>query len=168
MKTPPDCVPCIIKQGLNAAKLSTDDTELQRRVVDRIMENLKGRILDKPPAIHSNISYRIARELTGVSDPYLDLKKKYNRIALNMYQDLKKRIETSADRLHTAIKLAVAGNVIDLGIGNPFDLKKDIDSVLNNNLARDDYDRFRKDMSNAQDIRYWVLSIGYSYFDFRS
>ena len=83
-----DCIPCIIRQGLNTARLATDDPKVQREILDRIMRELIGTPLTGTPGDHSNVAYRVVREVTGVDDPYYELKRKYNRIALELYPRL--------------------------------------------------------------------------------
>jgi len=150
MRARNNCIPCILKQGLNTVRLISDDPELHRKVLDEIMKRLIGVKLDRTPADHSNVAYRVVSELTGVKDPFYELKRKYNRIALGMYDTLKSIVERSEDRLHTAIKLAVAGNIIDLGIAHPFDLEKDIEEILRADFAIDDYGPFRESLAEAE------------------
>jgi uncharacterized protein with ATP-grasp and redox domains len=39
MKASFDCIPCLIRQTIDAARLSTADDDLQRRVLDRVMQH---------------------------------------------------------------------------------------------------------------------------------
>jgi uncharacterized protein with ATP-grasp and redox domains len=68
-----------------------------------------------PPAIGQQI-HRLIRELVGNNDPYHRIKKRFNNLALKLYPDLRKQIVGSDDRLETAIRLAIAGNIIDFGV----------------------------------------------------
>ncbi len=149
MRVRNSCIPCILRQGLNTVKLISDDPEVHRKVLDEIMKRLIGVRLDKTPADHSNVAYKVVSEITGVKDPFYEVKRKYNRIALDMYETLKSIVDRSEDRLYTAIKLAVAGNIIDLGIAHPFDLERDIEDILRSDFAIDDYELFRKSLAEA-------------------
>ena len=51
-------------------------------------------------------------------DPYKSIKDHFNKIALSMCEDSKKIITESEDSLLTAVKIAIAGNIIDYGASN--------------------------------------------------
>ena len=40
MKTYLDCIPCVLRQALEASRLSTDDEKVQREVLDKVMSFL--------------------------------------------------------------------------------------------------------------------------------
>jgi hypothetical protein len=51
-----------------------------------------------------------------VPDPYREVKERFNRLALALYSDLAKKVKNSPHPLDMAIRLAIAGNIIDFGI----------------------------------------------------
>ncbi|MCD6455245.1 MAG: DUF89 family protein, partial [Methanophagales archaeon] len=59
----------------------------------------------------------------------------YNEKALALYDSLKHKVEKSNDRLLTAIRIAIAGNVIDFGVSGNFDIEEEIDRVLKQDFA---------------------------------
>jgi len=116
MKTPLSCASCIVKQALNTARLATDDEGLQRQVLDEVLTTLLASKFDRSPNVHSDFVYKIVESLTGNRDPYHELKVRSNREALALYDDLKRMVAAGTDRLYTACKIAIAGNIIDFGI----------------------------------------------------
>jgi hypothetical protein len=56
------------------------------------------------------------RELTGQADPYLAVKQESNRLALALLPAWRERLRTAANPRLTAVKMAIAGNVIDYGM----------------------------------------------------
>lgn len=68
-----------------------------------------------------------AYELFGMEDPFEKAKKESNDLAPSLYPRLKEIVENSEDSLYQALKVAVAGNIIDLGINRSYD----IDAVFN-------------------------------------
>ncbi len=68
---------------------------------------------ETPPQMGQRIHRKI-RELTGDVDPYRVIKGQFNRVALELYPSLVQRIEASDDPFETAVRLAIAGNSIDL------------------------------------------------------
>ncbi|MFZ5563999.1 MAG: damage-control phosphatase ARMT1 family protein, partial [Thermodesulfobacteriota bacterium] len=60
--------------------------------------------------------------ITGRDDPYREIKDFYNRFALDMYTDLKQRVRQSGAPFETAVRLAIAGNIIDFGVSTDLDV----------------------------------------------
>ena len=65
--------------------------------------------------------HRLIRSLTGRTDPYREFKSGSTRLALMLYPKLRARVVTSASPLETALRLAIAGNTIDMGVNPHFD-----------------------------------------------
>lgn len=120
-----------------------------------------------PPAMAQKI-HRMIRKLTGVHDPYLQMKNRFNKLALQMYPELKERIEASADPLETAIRLAIAGNIIDLGVDaglEESDVEKAITESLTAPLDTEALKEFRNATNRAKDILYLGDNAGEIVFD---
>ena len=122
MKTYLDCFPCFLNQALRAGRIATDDEKTIKRVLDEVGMMLKEIPLGSTPPQSGRLIYRKVSEITGNLDPYMDIKKESTQKALSLYPYLKSRIERSSDRLLTAIRVAIAGNVIDFGANWDFDL----------------------------------------------
>jgi len=171
MKTYLDCFPCFLRQALDSARLSTDDEKIQRLALIEVMTFLVNFFQKNPdevftpPHIARHI-YRIIKEVTNCKDPYHDIKVKYNKIALNMYPELKSIVENSSDSLLTAIRLAIAGNVIDFGATDgQFDLENTLKEVLTQEFAICDYDLFCKSLKNSETLLYLGDNAGEIVFD---
>lgn len=120
-----------------------------------------------PPAMAQQI-HRFIRMITGVEDPYLEEKNRFNKQALKLYPELKERIETSVDPLETAVRLAIAGNIIDLGVNSI--VKKDqveqaIAESLIDKLDLEVLQRFRNAIAAAEDILFLGDNAGEIVFD---
>ena len=76
-----------------------------------------------PVEIGSDLYYLICREL-HCTDPFRPEMNDYNRQALNLYPQLQQILARSEDRLYQALLMAVAGNLIDLGIIDSVNLGK--------------------------------------------
>lgn len=108
-----DCLVCIVRGSLDAARLATPDTDLQEKIVKRVLQKLCGTDMQIPPPVMALEIQRAVREETGVEDPYADLKKQYNDFALSLYPALEKRVERGP--FETAVRICIAGNIIDFG-----------------------------------------------------
>ena len=65
----------------------------------------------------------------------------------------------------TALRLAIAGNIIDYGISNHFDLQSTIDKVLSCDFAIDDSVRLKQELSVAKNVLYLGDNCGEIVFD---
>ena len=166
MKVECACIPCIMKQAYNTAVRATKDTEKIRHILDLTADYVKTIKFNTTPADASNFAYRITREVTGNCDPYKEEKKKFNDICLSMANDLKNRIINTQDPIRAAVKVAILGNLIDLGIGLKFDLNKDLERVFKEKFAVDDYNNFKEQLdSGKKHILYLGDNAGEIVFD---
>ncbi len=154
MKIRCGCLPCIVKQAYNTVRRSTSDPQLQCRVVQETMRRLSQVALKGTPAEHAMVAFEVAREFTGVEDPYRDDKRECNDRVLNVLPNLRGELEQAADPLRLALQLAVAGNIIDLGIRSSFDLERDVLQQAHRGFDHDEYEDFLKAAQEADGILY--------------
>lgn len=154
MKVEIDCIPCMFKQALSASRKCADDLESLKRVQYELMRRLPSESFDQTPAELSYVALKVVSDVLGCSDPFLDEKRKSNTAMLNLYPGLKRIVESSQDRLHTAVKIAAAGNVIDMGILHKYDVEKSIDRILDGSFRIDHFERLREDLASAGTILY--------------
>lgn len=164
MKTSLDCFPCFLKQTVIALKLAGADETLQKKVFSAVSEEIKRADVSRPPAWTTTFIHRKIREILK-DDPFKDVKKRYNQIALSLYPELKKMVHSSNDPLWAATRLAIAGNVIDFGIFTSIDIKGTIERAIKEELAVDQFELFKKVVSSAQDILYLLDNAGEIVFD---
>ncbi|MBS3817640.1 MAG: DUF89 family protein, partial [Candidatus Thermoplasmatota archaeon] len=166
MKSNLDCIPCFLRQALEASRMVTDDEKTQREVLNKSMDILRTTDLSgkKPPDIGEHI-HQTVKEVTGRSDPYQKIKEKQNEDALEIYPDLEERVDEAEERLLTAVKIAIAGNVIDLGPGHDIELEEDVEEILSKELTIDHYDEFKEELEKAETIFYLGDNAGEIVFD---
>jgi uncharacterized protein with ATP-grasp and redox domains len=168
MRTYFDCIPCFVRQALDSVRMTTDDKQVQEKVLREVLR--LSSIMDlsqSPPAMAQKI-HRFIREITGVKDPYLEVKNRFNKLVLQMYPELEQRVETSADPLETAVRLAIAGNIIDFGVDSAVEeskVERAIAKSLIEPLDMDILDEFRNATSQAEDILYLGDNTGEIVFD---
>ncbi len=165
MKARLECIPCLLKQSLNATRAVTDDPAVQEKVLKSVMAELLDSPLDYVPPLIACTIYSIVHDITGCDDPYKSLKMEYNRIAMGMYPDLKDIVYKSDDRLFTAVKLAIAGNIIDFGADIQFDVEETIEDILTKKFAINDYPLFVESLEDSENILYLADNAGEVAFD---
>lgn len=129
MKTTYDCIPCFIRQALNAVRLATSDEKIHEQVLRGVLAAASKMNLDQSPPVMGQYIHKLIRELSGHDDPYKEIKKQFNNFALKLYPDLKQRIQSSSNPMDTAIRIAIAGNIIDLGVNAEIDRSIIFDTI---------------------------------------
>lgn len=165
MKLNLDCIPCFQRQALQAVRFITDDEKLQSHVLREVMKKLLELRWDSTPPEVAHEIHRIVRELTKERDPYKRVKKDCNDFVLKLYPKLKEKVEKSEDPLRTAVRLATAGNVIDFGALQEFNLEETIEEVLKKRFAIDDYEKLKEKLRDARTLLYFTDNAGEIGFD---
>ena len=129
MKTHLDCVPCIIRQSLDSARLLTDNEEIHEQILREVLEAAARMDLEQSPPVMAQTIHRRLRELTGQADPYREAKDRFNRLALNLLAKYRPQMEQAENPLEIAVRLAIAGNIIDLGVKSGLDEQEVVDSI---------------------------------------
>ncbi len=115
MRTAPDCLPCLLRQTIAAARQVTTDEAVHRRLAHQTLGALASLDFDQPPVAAVQTIQRLLRRATGCTDPYLAAKTRYTQLALERLPRLRRRIDQANDPFAAAVRLAIAGNIIDLG-----------------------------------------------------
>jgi len=113
-------------------------------------------------------SIRVYSEIASLSqciDPFADLKKESNELALSLSIETKNAITLSKDPLLAAIIFSIAGNIIDYGSQQDFNAQKTISNCLNQQLIINDYLLLKEDINNANTILYLGDNSGEIVFD---
>jgi len=165
MKSYLDCIPCFFEQALRAGRITTDDEQVLKQLLDELGKRLHQISLDSTPPETGRLIYRLVREITGNPDPFRELKLQSTREALALYPSLKRTVEGSDDSLLTAIRIAIAGNVIDFGASATFDIKDAIETALVNDFAICDYSAFKDKLADTKEVLYIGDNAGETVFD---
>ena len=121
MKITYDCIPCFVRQALDAVRLATSDERIHEQVLRGVLDAASKMNLDQSPPVMGQYIHKLIRELSGHDDPYKKIKDRFNNFSLTLYPDLKQRIQSSSNPMDTAVRMAVAGNIIDFGVNSELD-----------------------------------------------
>lgn len=170
MKLPYECIPCLANQFVRLANKVTTDQSTQINIISKGLSHLSQE-LDKAyaPYITGNI-YEYVKQLTGIHDPYKEEKSEFNNIALGLINDLnlKSCIQTSKAPLDTAIRLSIAGNIIDFSLGRELgkgDVHSSIDQSLKQPLFGEATSQFSEVLKSASKILFLADNAGETAFD---
>lgn len=165
MKATADCIPCIESYVLRTAKTVSEDDWLQRKVLLETMDVLRGASFDRsPPEICYEV-IKAANKMLGVTDPYRDLKKELNKLAVPAAAKAEKAVQDADDPLFAALKIACAANSLDVAIHNdasPLDVVK---IAQEKEFEVDNYEQLRDDLDGAKSVLYVLDNAGEVAFD---
>lgn len=116
------------------------------------------------PEIHRELSDEFCR-ITRITDIYSAEKQKSNAVALELYDQLKPDVLISSDPFNMALRLSIAGNIMDYGLSTEFDIHKTIDKVLNSDFAIDHSIQLKQAIQKAKKIVYLGDNAGEIVFD---
>jgi len=166
MKTYLDCYPCFLRQALEAARLAGADEAQQYRVLMEVAGEMQQFKLDSTPPEMAHRSHRITRRTAHNHDPYQRAKQASTRQALAMYPGLKELVANAEDPLETAVRLSIAGNIIDLGVGREHDnLESTVERVLAQPFAIGHLAAFREALVGAEGVLFLADNAGETVFD---
>jgi len=167
MQSFPECIPCVMKQVLNTTRLITSDDDTQRMVLMEAMKVLQRADYSRAAAEISYHALIRTCNLLGCLDPYREAKLHYNQLVLDSIDDLRAMIDSSDDPLHTAARMAVAGNIIDLGIfgEGSFDFRQTVRRAVEDGLAVDHFAELKEAMQKGQNVLYILDNCGEVVFD---
>jgi uncharacterized protein with ATP-grasp and redox domains len=166
----PDCIPCILKMSLEIARFSMKDERSVKAFMAEIVRlpPLRGEEWDiTAPDIIQMIWERMAR-ITKDEDPLREIKTGQNRKALDLYAAAADRVRKSADPFLAALKLAIAGNSMDVMINLHHDLSTgDFQGDLAGDwvLTDEGAEGLRNRLAEAKKVVYLLDNCGEIVFD---
>ena len=104
-------------------------------------------------------------KIINIYDPFKEEKINSNAISLDLYNEWKPKVFSSEDSFDLALRLAIAGNIMDYGANNSFDIHKTINSVLKASFAIDHSPLLRNKIQKAKSILYLGDNAGEIVFD---
>ena len=160
------CVGCIINQSAKVADAINADKELTKKLISTVEELSKDFSYEQnPPEIASYVYEKMA-EIANKEDLYNEIKELSTKKALSLVPLLKDKLSISKDKLLTATKIAVAGNVIDLAAAVEFDLDEELEKVFYIDFAHDDFDKLKNELSHAKSVVILGDNVGEHIFDY--
>jgi len=143
------------------------------RIIDELSQLIPNFSLETAPPEMGRAIYSLVGKISGVKDPFKDIKENSNKFALKLYPKLKQEINNSEDRLLTAVKLSIIGNIIDYGAKNSLDVPKEIDYLFQGNFAINsennsttfEYNQFKESLDKVNTIIYLADNAGEVVFD---
>jgi hypothetical protein len=167
MQTTLDCIPCLVRQTLEAARFVSGDEELHQQIMKGVLAAASELDLEQTPPAFAQQIHRRLRMATGNPDPYDKVKQTFNRLAWEILPDIRRRIVLTDNPFELALKVAVAGNVIDFGINGNIteaDVKKAIGKIIDSPIEGNIME-LQEALDGARRILYLADNAGEIVFD---
>jgi damage-control phosphatase, subfamily I len=111
------------------------------------------------------VLYEYFSRMVGSDDLFYIEKKNSNRIALELYQTWKPKVINSKNPFKLALRLAIAGNIMDYGANHEFNIHKTIKQVLQFDFDIDHSQQLQERIKQAKHILYLGDNAGEIVFD---
>lgn len=150
-----ECLICQVKALQKRMDKYEIAEEKRNTIVSKAISTIAGIDLDNSysPEITRNILKELEKE-SDVKDPYGVEKKESNQALLARYNEFKKKVEESENKFDTALRYAIAGNIIDFGPTHRFDVDETIERVFQTSFAIDDSEALKAEIQKAKTILY--------------
>jgi uncharacterized protein with ATP-grasp and redox domains len=161
-----ECVGCIVNQSIRVADAINADEDLKQKLTLHV-ESLSKDFSYKstPPEIASYV-YEDMAKIAKKDDLYDEVKKASSLKALSFKPLLEKKLKDSYDKLLTATKIAVAGNVIDLAAAVEFDLEDELEKIFHTEFGHDDFELLKNKLLVAKKVLVLGDNVGEHIFDY--
>lgn len=165
MKTRPECLPCFLRQASAVARIAHADGTTREKMLRSTLRLLSETSFDVPPPKIAHEMYPMLCRHVGLTDPYGELKTRYNGLAQRIVERLLPRIQSGDDPFRDLLKLALAGNIVDFGISDQFDLDETVSQAFRSEPEVDEIQRLRDAVDRADKILYLTDNTGEIAFD---
>lgn len=166
MKIDEACVGCIINQSVKVANAIKADQILSKKLTSTVQKMSETFSFEQtPPEIAADVYEKMAI-IANKSDLYDEIKEHSTQKALSFVPLLKKRLVSSDEKLLTATKIAVAGNVIDLAAEVEFDLDQELENIFHIDFAYNDFENFSIELQKAKSVVVIGDNVGEHIFDY--
>lgn len=165
MRTYLDCFPCFLRQVLDSARVAGLDETQQYTLLRRVLVEAQHYDTRYTPSEMSSRIQEMVRQAACNGDPYRHAKDESTQRALTLLPRLRGLMRQALDPLETAIRLSIAGNIIDHGVVKEFDLESTVERVLVEPFAINHLPALRTALTRCRNVLYLADNAGETVFD---
>lgn len=151
-----DCLHCALNQVINTTQLVAVPEEERRRIMQKALRLMGEMEPGTNNCLVIGSVYRLVCHELGDPDPYRATRAFYDREMLRLLPELRRHIAESGEPLRAAVRMSIAGNLIDLAaLGNDVTLDKamaKLQEVDREGLYVDDCDSLADALSHARSV----------------
>ncbi len=165
MKLQLDCIPCFLRQVLEAARNNTEDKKIHEEIMlEATKIILKIDQYKTAPEVGRDI-HKIVKKHIGIEDPYKKLKDMCIETAEKLYPDMKHFLYKQSNRLYWALKISAVGNVMDAAIYGTKSVKENFAEEFNKEFKICEIDKLTEDLKKGKRLLIIGDNAGETVFD---
>lgn len=170
MKIARECIACLARQAVEIAEEATENLERQEEIIKKSLKELAELSFNETSPEVAFRMHQHAKDVSGIEDPYKELKKQYNQIGAEIYNRIieEKWLENADDPFDMACRLAIAGNIIDFSAGlnlKHLDIVKSVEDSIKHQIFGTGTAALREAVEKADNIMYICDNSGEIIFD---
>lgn len=166
MKVADECFSCLLSQGERAIALAGVKGRNKEVMTSKVGEFLKENFReDRIPAQLGTELQCLVFELTAVKDPLKEKKRRANDVAMSLSDTAERTVARAEDRLRQAVKIALAGNLIDFAVYAAEVDARILEDALQDPLIIDDCDALAELLHASKTVLYICDNAGEIVFD---
>jgi uncharacterized protein with ATP-grasp and redox domains len=164
-----ECIPCLLRLALTTARVAGCDEPGRMKAVKIALELLGRTDLNRPPPMIAADFLPQVNKALGLEDPFLQIKHDSNQAAEKIckrwaepYLEL---AEDERDRLMRAIRISIAGNIIDFAIVDEVSWEDRIPELLKAEFSILDLEALEQALLRSGSILFLADNAGEIVFD---
>jgi len=153
MKIDPRCIPCNMSALVRILSQNGVKREEQLVAAGLFLKDMAEMDLEAetPIEIGRNVG-KALKAVMGEIDAFREVKKAADDLLIEVYNELKEKLRALEDPLIGALKLSVAGNIIDLAPGHRIDIDSTMRQALAAPFAIDDLEELSERIKGAKSM----------------
>ncbi|MBT3191470.1 MAG: DUF89 family protein [Verrucomicrobia bacterium] len=170
MKTYDECISCFERQAADACELCDMEPNRTAEVVDAVRDKTAAFSRLRSPVEMAVDIHALVHVAAGNRDPYAAIKHASNCACRDSMEQLSGHLDSSSNRFETAVKLAIAGNLIDFGAYRPVTLSEGhilraVEEALQQPLSGDSLESLHALIDGARSILFIGDNAGECFLD---
>lgn len=150
-----ECAKCSLALVKKVCKLKNINIKKENDILNKVKKYQESVDMSKTnPEISGEIFKLITDELDD-DNPYKKIKSDYNKMVMDMYDELQLILNKSDDKYSTVLKMCITGNLIDFAAKHKFDenmLREKLINILNSNFTIDHSDKMLKKIKKSNKL----------------
>lgn len=167
-----DCYTCFVKQMVSTVGLfwkNEDEADaVMREVLLATSAGLSNSHKDMSAIETAGLIQKIIRDMLGSDDPYKKIKWMSNDLVMKWYPDLQRRVARSTSPFEIAVRMAIAGNIIDFGLNGQLtssEVEATLEKSMTAHIDREQVSQLQESVRSAENILYITDNAGEIVFD---
>jgi uncharacterized protein with ATP-grasp and redox domains len=154
-----------MKQARTVGRLTGADLLVQRQLCNEAGRFIADVNTDLSPPENVVALYAAFAEILKTDDPFAQVKRESNELALSLREAIRERIGEAGEPLRAAVHAAIGGNIIDYAAQHVFDAAQTMQECFEQDFIIDDYPALQEAISTGRTVLYLYDNCGEIVFD---